>query len=100
MNVNIQSIHFDADSRLLGFIETKCAKLTQFFEGLVDLQVYLRLEKNKSIGNKVVEIKALVPGTTLVATEQSPSFEEATDKAIDGLRRQLLRYKARQQTVA
>ncbi|MDX2063588.1 MAG: ribosome-associated translation inhibitor RaiA [Bacteroidia bacterium] len=100
MNVTIQSIHFDADRRLIGFIESKCQKLAQFFENVVDVQVYLRLEKNKSIGNKVVEIKALVPGSSLVATEQCPSFEEATDKAVEQVRRQLLKYKERQSAAA
>jgi putative sigma-54 modulation protein len=95
MHLTIQSIHFDADHRLLAFVQRKCSKLDQFFDAIVDAQVYLRLEKNKEVGNKVVEIKVLVPNNILLATERAASFEEATDKASESLRRQIQKYKAR-----
>lgn len=95
MKVTIQSIHFKADRKLTQFIEDKSDKLGQVFDNIVDVQVYLRLDKNHAIGNKVVEIKALVPQSTLVATEQAGSFEEATDKAVEQVRRQLMKYKER-----
>ncbi len=32
MNVNIQSLHFDADSKLVSYVEKKLSKLNQFHE--------------------------------------------------------------------
>jgi putative sigma-54 modulation protein len=39
--------------------------------------------------NKVTEIKLLVPGKDLFAKRQCKSFEEATDDAVEALRRQI-----------
>lgn len=100
MQITIQSIHFDANSRLKQFIQRKCEKLDQYFDGIVDAQVYLRLDKDYNRGNKVVEIKLLVPNNTLLATERAPRFEEATDKATDQLRRQLMKYKEKMRATA
>lgn len=93
MKTTIQSIHFDADYRLLDFIDSKLSKLDQFFDSIQGAEVALRLEKNKQEGNKVVEVKMLVPSQTIVASHQSPSFEEATDHCVDQLKRQLVKYK-------
>ena len=99
MKVTIQSIHFDADKRLLEFIQTRCDKLDQYFDGIIDAQVFLRLEKNDEQGNKVVEIKVNVPNQTLLSKEQSRSFEEATDECISQLKRQITKYKERLKSV-
>ncbi len=95
MKPTIQSIHFDADAKLLQFIEDKVSKFDHFYNGIVDLQVYLRLDKDDKQGNKVVEIKVLVPNEVLLATEQNGTFEAAAVKAADNMKRQLSRYKER-----
>ena len=43
--------------------------------------------------NKVAEIKINIPGTELFAKKQCASFEEATDLAVDALRRQIQKHK-------
>lgn len=93
MNVTIQSIHFDADKKLLNFINEKVGKLNQFFDAIVDTQVYLKLDKNKQTGNKVVEIKLLVPQNTILGHERAKTFEEATDLCIEQMKSQLKKYK-------
>ncbi|MFM2376316.1 MAG: ribosomal subunit interface protein [Bacteroidota bacterium] len=93
MKVQIQSIHFDADHKLLDYIQKKCDKLDQFFDKIVDAQVYLRVEKKGEPSVKSVEIKLLVPGETLLANEESYHFEESVDKATENLKRQLKKYK-------
>jgi putative sigma-54 modulation protein len=45
MNIKIHSIHFDADSKLLNFIDMKVKKLLQFFDDIIGAEVFLRLEK-------------------------------------------------------
>jgi putative sigma-54 modulation protein len=93
MKLQIQSIHFDADQKLLDYIQSKCDKLDQFFDKILAGQVYLRLERKGAISLKSVEIKLLVPGEPLLVTEEGFSFEEATDLATESLKRQVKRYK-------
>ncbi len=89
----MQSIHFDADQKLLDFIEKKSSKLLTYYDGIIDGEVYLKLDKDESMENKVVEIKLNIPGNSLFAKEQSKSFEAAADMAVEGLRRQLKKFK-------
>ncbi len=93
MTVKIQSIHFDADKKLLNFIENKVGKLNTYSNKIIDSEVYLRLDKSSSHENKIAEIKLLVPGNDLFAKRQCKSFEEATDSAVEALRRQLKKQK-------
>lgn len=96
MKVRVQSIHFVADKKLLAFVEEKVDKLKQFYEDIIDSEVFLRLDKSENLENKVTEIRVNTPGKTLFAKEQRKSFEEATDQAIEGLRRQITKYKDKQ----
>jgi putative sigma-54 modulation protein len=93
MKLQIQSIHFDADQKLLDYIQRKCDKLDQFFDNIIDGQVYLRLERKGEHSLKSVEIKLNVPGSPLMATQESFSFEEAIDLVTESLKRQVKRYK-------
>ena len=89
MNIKIQSIRFDADKKLLAFIESKVAKLELFSDEILGAEVYLRLEKDSEKENKVVEIKLAIPGNDIFARKNSKSFEEATDLTVEALKRQL-----------
>ena len=93
MKLKVQSIHFDADPKLLTFVEEKIEKLTHFYEDIIDGEVFLRLDKSSEKENKIAEIKLNTPGKTMFASEQCRSFEEATDSAVDALRRQITKYK-------
>ena len=56
MNVNIQSLHFVADSKLVAFIEKKVAKLSQFHERITKVDVFLKLDNvAHNIKDKVAE---------------------------------------------
>ena len=94
MKLQVHSIHFDADQKLIDFIQKKLDKLETFYDRLVDGEVFLRLN-NEGVENKTVEIKLRVPGNQMFATEKAKSFEEATDLAADALRMQLTKHKAK-----
>lgn len=94
MKLQVHSIHFDADIKLIDFIQKKLDKLETFYDRLVDGEVFLRLN-NEGIANKTVEIKVRVPGNQLFAVEKARSFEAATDLAADALRIQLRRFKTK-----
>jgi putative sigma-54 modulation protein len=94
MKLQVHSIHFDADRKLIDFIQRKVDKLETFYDRLVDGEVFLRLN-NEGMENKTVEIKLNVPGDQLFATEKARSFEAATDQATEALRSQLYKFKSR-----
>ncbi|MCH6232689.1 ribosome hibernation-promoting factor, HPF/YfiA family [Cognataquiflexum rubidum] len=93
MKLQMHSIHFDADQKLIDFIQKKADKLDTYFDRIIDGEVFMRLDNHEKKENKIVEIKMNVPGKTLFSKHQSESFEAATDEAIEGLRRQLKKFK-------
>ncbi len=95
MEVQVQAIRFEADKELIQFVQERVSKLTQFFDNIIDLEVYLKIDKAESHNNKVVEIKLNVPGKDLFAKKQCKSFEHATDDSIEALRRQLKKHKGK-----
>lgn len=99
MNIQIQSIHFTADQKLLGFIEEKVAKLTHFYDGIISSEVFLRLDNSDDSTNKVAEIKLNVPGNDLYVKRQCKTFEEAIDTGISALSKQVKRYKEKQKGI-
>lgn len=95
MKINLSAVHFDADQKLVDYIERKVAKLDVFFDRITDVQVFLKLENSGQVRDKIVEIKLGVPGDILVAKETSKTFEAATDAVVDTMKRQLGKYKDR-----
>ena len=53
MNVQIQSVKFDADKRLVEFVENKMDKLDRFAVRSTGAEVILRLDKDFEKGNKI-----------------------------------------------
>lgn len=97
MDIKTQSVNFDADKELITFVEDRVGKLKQFFDNIVGVESFLKVEKAEAFNNKIVEIKVLLPGKELFAKKQSKSFEEAADESVDALKKQLLKYKEKLQ---
>ena len=70
MKINTQSVHFDADKKLLTFIDEKVNKLSTYYENIVAADVILRLDKSNTNSNKIAEIKLHVKGVDLFAKKQ------------------------------
>lgn len=100
MNIIVQSIRFDADKKLIQFIQKRVDKLDQFFDQIIDGECYLKLENVEDEANKVTEFKLNIPGSQLFAKAQAKSFEEATDLAVESLRRQINKHKTKTRTKA
>lgn len=95
MEIKVHSIHFDADQKLINYIQSKVGKLDQFYDNIISGEVYLRLDRNNEEGNKVAEIRLNTPGKEMFAKRQCKSFEEATVLATEALRRQVRRKKGK-----
>jgi putative sigma-54 modulation protein len=95
MNIQIHSLKFDADKKLLDFVSQKVNKLTQYTDDIVSAEVFLRLENDEDRENKVTEIKVEYPRGPLFARKQSKTFEEATDLVIEALKKQIVKQKGK-----
>src|ERR1700749_3775429 len=100
MKITVQSIRFNADRKLLDFIQKKADKLDTFYDHIISGEVYLKLENVEDEANKITEIKLMLPGNQIFAKEKCKSFEEATDLAVESLRKQIDKHKKRKEIAA
>ena len=96
MDVKIQSIKFDADKKLIDFINTKMNKVQRFYDAIIGAEVFLRLENTQELDNKIAEVKLLIPGNDLFVQRQAKTFEEGVDECIEVLKRQVTKHKEKQ----
>ncbi len=99
MDIKIHSIHFDADKKLIDFINNKVKKLIQFYDNIIGVEVFLRVEKNQGTENKLAEIRLDIPGNDIFAKKKSKSFEESIDNSIEAIKRQITKFKEKQRGV-
>ncbi len=93
MKLQMHSIRFDADQSLIDFIQKKADRLDKFFDRIIDGEVFMRLDRDDNMENKIIEIKLNIPKNQLFAKENAKSFEEATDLALEALKKQIIRHK-------
>jgi putative sigma-54 modulation protein len=97
MNVNIQTVHFDADSKLVELVNKRLEKLNTFHDRIIKVDVYLKLDNLvHTIKDKIAEIRVHVPRHNFFVKASSKSFEESFDAALDSLVNQIKRRKERE----
>ncbi len=96
MNINIQTVHFDADEKLLDLVNKKLMKLAHFHDRITKVEVYLKLDNLvHSIKDKVVEIKVHIPKKDCFVKTTSKTFEESFEHAFDSIVNQIKKTKER-----
>ena len=94
MNVNIQTVHFDADLKLIDYVSRKAEKLNTFHDRILKIDVFLKLDNVvHNIKDKVVEIRVHVPRHDFFVKASSKSFEESFDTALESIVTQIKRKK-------
>ncbi|MDF2380752.1 ribosome-associated translation inhibitor RaiA [Nostoc ellipsosporum NOK] len=97
MNVNIQTVRFDADNKLVEYVKRKLQKLGTFHDRIIEVQVYLKLDNVvHTIKDKIAEIRVHVPRHNFFVKSTSKSFEESFDAALDSVVNQIKRKKEKQ----
>lgn len=99
MNIQIHSLKFNADKKLLDFVTLKVNKLSLVSDDIVNAEVFLKIEHDDERENKITEIKMEYPGGPLFARKQSKTFEEATDMVVAALKRQIVKQKGKMRSV-
>ena len=94
MNISVKAIHFNADSKLVAFIEEKLQRLSKYFDREITAEVHLKLQSTGSpVRQKITEIHLHVPGGWIVDKKSDLTFESALTASVDTLKRQLIRFK-------
>ena len=93
MKVNMQSVNFNADGKLIAFVQNRMNKLELFYDKVISSDVYLKVENTSVKENKIVEIKMNIPRDIFVVKKQCKSFEGALDAACNSIERKLVKKK-------
>lgn len=89
MQLNITGHHVELTEPLRDFVNTKFAKLEQFFDRINQVNVILKVEKVQ----KIADATLYVNGGELHATSEAEDMYAAIDLLIDKLARQLTKHK-------
>ena len=93
MEITIQAIHFEASEKLEQFIDKKVGRLSKFNDAITLAEITLKVVKPESNDNKDALIKLIAPGSEFFAQEKADTFEEAVDKCVEKLERQIVKAK-------
>ncbi|MDG1698027.1 MAG: ribosome-associated translation inhibitor RaiA [Polaribacter sp.] len=96
MKVFTQSVNFNADKKLISFVEEKVSNLTKYHDKIVNAEVFLKVMNTSDKENKITEVKINIPRRELIIKREAKTFEEGVNSAIDNLKRQLKRSKEKQ----
>jgi putative sigma-54 modulation protein len=97
MNVKIQTVRFNADEKLVDYINQKLQNLQVFHDRIVKVDVFLKLDNVvHTIKDKIAEIRVHVPRHKFFAKTTSKSFEESFDDALDSMLIQIKKKKQKQ----
>ena len=91
MKVNLQSVNFNVDLKLVNFIQAKLDKLENHFNRIIHADVFLKVMNTSGKENKITEILVSEPGDEFMIKKINKSFEEGVDECVSSLERQLKR---------
>ena len=96
MKIKISERHTDASESLRAYVVDKTNALERFFDRIVSVDVVLLVEKERQIADFHAH---LTNRKTITAREESTDMYASVDKAVDRLRRQLVKFKDQLQDV-
>ena len=91
MEIKIKSLKFDADQKLVAFVEKKVARLEKFHDGVEEVNVTMTLLQEPE--NKNVKLQIHVPGEELIIERNAKTFEDAVTECVDAMKEKLTRAK-------
>ena len=91
MEIRVQSIKFNADQKLLDFIEKKFSKIEKFYDAVTGVDVALSLLPDHD--NKNVRVQVSIPGNTVVVEKNAKTFEDAVVDCADILKEKMVKIK-------
>jgi len=98
MEIKIQFIRFEASTKLEDFVQKKVNRLSKFNDDVHLADVILKVVKPETNDNKDASIRLHLSGTELFVQEVADTFEEAIDKCVAKLERQVVKHKEKQRS--
>ena len=96
MDIRINPVGFSVNPVLEEFINKKFSKLEKYYDGIMSIDVTLKLEKDDNLENKVAEVNVSIKGQDVFAKKNAKKFEEAIDELYDVIKRQLVKIKEKE----
>ena len=96
MQINFQSVNYIADTKLVEFAKKRMEKTAQFYDQIVAIFIYTKVENSSDKVNKFAELKIEIPGDDVIVKKTAKSFEEAINTAADSAERVLKKRKEKQ----
>ena len=98
MDTKITARHFHASPQLKDFVTSRLSKLERLFTGINNVHVVLLEQQHNTPDSRTfAEIKLNAYKSSFTAQEQAKSYEEAIDRCVSRLRRQVMKYKGKRQ---
>lgn len=94
MQVSITGRNVDVTDPLRDHVEKKLTHIKKYFDGILDAQVVLNVEKHRHTAEMTIHAN----GITMHGEESTGDMYTSVDKVIDKIERQLRRYKSRLQS--
>ena len=91
MEIRVKSLKFDADQKLLDYVEKKVSKLSRFSDHLDEIEVTLSLLNEPD--NKEVKIQTRAYGQDMLIERSAATFEDAVTVAVDLMKEKIIRTK-------
>ena len=94
MQTQITARHFEATPELREYANERLKKLERYYDHITDARITLS-ENGDAAGKKGAEITLNVYNQQLHAADSGSTHEEALDRCVKRLQRQVKRYKAK-----
>jgi putative sigma-54 modulation protein len=93
MKMNLQSVNFNADQKLIDFTQKKLDKLEHYYDKIIHADVFFKVQNTSGKENKITEILLSIPGGELIVKKTCSKFEACVDECVSSLQRQLIKKK-------
>ncbi len=93
MEINLKTLKFNPDQKLVEYVNKKVARLEKFFPAGGNQTADVTLSLGKTPDNKESKIQIHIPGQDLVIERESHSFEQAITDCVDAMKEKLTRAK-------
>ena len=90
---HFRDVNYTADAKLKEFTKQRIEKLSLFYNSIIEVFVFTKVENNSDGINKWAELKIAIPGDDIIVKKQCRSFEEAIHIAAQSAERILKRRK-------
>jgi ribosome-associated translation inhibitor RaiA len=93
MRTIVQSPSFKPSDELIDFGKKSVENLSSFGIEITEGRILLKTGKANETENKICELKLILSGNDLLASEKASTFEDAIAKTVEVIKKQLLRLK-------